>query len=139
MGTETIDSEVVTLEPRGPGPTPESVPIDIKMDPGTVGAGAATPLQEQSHRFDPQNGAGLKLFSLNLPALVPSRPPLPPKSQPRTDLSSLQQVDLTAKLLDVVGRLRSEVYTLKFAPPALPTPATWTQPARPRPASFRTT
>ena len=54
--TKTIDSEVVTLEPRGPGPgpTPQSVPIDIKMDPGTVGAGAATPVQEQSHRFGPR-------------------------------------------------------------------------------------
>ena len=31
--TETIDSEVVTLKPRGSDPAPDSVPIDIMMDP----------------------------------------------------------------------------------------------------------
>ena len=31
--TKTIYSGVVTFQPRGTGPTPESVPIDIKMDP----------------------------------------------------------------------------------------------------------
>ena len=36
--TETIDSGVVTFQPRGSGPTLESVLIDIKMDPGTVRA-----------------------------------------------------------------------------------------------------
>ena len=87
--TKTIDSEVVILEPCRPGPTPESVPIDIKMDPGAVGAGAATPVQEQSRRFGPQSGAKLKPFSLDLPPPIPSKPLLLPKSQPRANLSSL--------------------------------------------------
>ena len=41
--------------------------------------------------------------------------------------------------MDIVARLRNEVDTLKLAPPVPPTPATWTQPARPRPATFTTT
>ena len=55
--TETIDSGAVTFQPHGPGPTPESVPIDITMDPGTVGAYAAIPVQGQPPRFGPQRAA----------------------------------------------------------------------------------
>ena len=41
--------------------------------------------------------------------------------------------------MDTVVRLRNEAYALKFALPTIPKSATWTQPARPRPALFTTT
>ena len=47
--------------------------------------------------------------------------------------------DLAIDLMDTIAQLRSEVYVLKFAPPVPPTPATWTQSARPRPAVSKTT
>ena len=44
-----------------------------------------------------------------------------------------------ANLMDSFAQLQSEVHTLKFASAAPPTPATWTQAARHRPAAFTTT
>ena len=64
--TETMYSGIVTLQPCGPGPAPESVLIDITMDQGTFGADASTPVQGQPHRFGPQNGARPKPFGFNL-------------------------------------------------------------------------
>ena len=122
---ETMDLGIVTLQPRGPAP--ESVLMDITMDPGTIGADASTLSQGQPHRVGPQNGARPNPFGLNLPTPVPGKPPLQPRSHPRADLSNLQPADLTTSLMDTVARLQNEVYALKFAPPVSPTPTLWTQ------------
>ena len=108
------------------------------MDPGTMGADTSTPAQGQYPRFGPQNGTRPKLFGLDLPTLVPGKPP-PPRPQAKTDFSNLQPADLTTSLMDTVAQLQSEVYTLKFAPPVPPTATPCIQPAQPRPASFTTT
>ena len=42
--TETIDSGIFTLQPRGTGLAPESVVTDTTMDPGTMGADTSTPV-----------------------------------------------------------------------------------------------
>ena len=78
--TETIDSGIVTFQPRGTDLAPESMLTDTMMDPGTMGAYTSTPIQEQPHRFGPQNGARLKPLGLDLPTLVLGKPP--PRSQP---------------------------------------------------------
>ena len=41
---EAMDLGIVTLQPRGPAP--ESVLMDITMDPGTIGADASTPSKD---------------------------------------------------------------------------------------------
>ena len=122
--TETMNSGIITLQPHGPGPAPESVLTDTTIDPGTMGADASTLIEGQPHRFDPQNGARPKPFDLNLPTQVPGKPPQP-RSQPRADLSNLQPANLMTNLMDTVVWLWSEVYVLKFAPPVPPTPTPW--------------
>ena len=109
-------------------------PDRYKDGPGNCGCRCCMLHQSKSSLIGPQSGARMKPFSLDLPTPVPSRPP---KSQPRADLSSLQQADLTADLMDTVARLQNEVYALKLAP-SVP-PATWTPSARSRPAAFTTT
>ena len=91
--TITMDSGIVTLQPRGPGPAPESMLTDTTMDPGT---------RVQMH-------------------------PHPSKMHPHPSKdsligSNLQPADLTTSPKDTIARLRSEVYTLKFAPPVPLTP-----------------
>ena len=65
--TETMDSEIVTLQPHGPASALESGLTDTTMDPGTISADASTPVQGQPHQFGPHNGARQKPFGLNLP------------------------------------------------------------------------
>ena len=60
---------------------PESVPKDIKMDPGTVGADAATHDQGQPPQLGLHSGARLKPFSFELPTPLDSRPPPLPRTQ----------------------------------------------------------
>ena len=78
------------------------------IDPGTTGADASTPTQGQVHRFDPQNGTRPKLFSLDLPTHVSSKPP-PPRLQPRAHFSNMQPTDPTTSLMDTVEQLQSEI------------------------------
>ena len=125
---ETTDSGIATLPSGWTDPAPESVLTDTTRDPGTVGTDAVTPAQGQPPRLGLQSGARLKLFSFGLPTPLDSRPPPLPRTQPGADFLSPRQADL----METVAQLRNEVYTLKLAPPVLPTPAAWNPPARPR-------
>ena len=64
--TKSMNSGIVSIQPHGPGPAPESVLTDTMIDPGTMRADASTPVLGQPHRFSPQNGARLKQFGLIL-------------------------------------------------------------------------
>ena len=93
--TETTDSWIVTLQPRGTGLAPESVLTDTPMDLGTMDVDTSTPVQGQPHRFGPR--------------VVPDRNCLVLICQPAAGLTTIAQ-------------LQSEVYSLKFAPSVPPTP-----------------
>ena len=80
-----MDSGIVTLQPRGTDPAPESVLTDTTIDPGTVGEDASTPIQGQPHWFGPHNGARPKPFGLNLPTPVPGKLPPQPRSLSSVD------------------------------------------------------
>ena len=123
---ETTDSEIATLQPGETDPSPESMLTDTTRDPGTSSTRPPEWCQTES-------------FSFGLPTPLDSRPPPLLRTQPGAYFPSPQQADLTADLMDTVARLRNEVYVLKLAPPVPLTPATWTPPARPRPAAFTTT
>ena len=101
MIRSSMDSGIVTHQPRRTGPGPESVLTNTTMDPGTVGADTSTPVQGQPH---PQNGARPKPFGLNLPTLVSGKLPPQSRSQPRSDLSNLQSAGLTTSLKDTVTK-----------------------------------
>ena len=105
------------------------------MDPGTVGADAATPDPGLHRRFGPQSAAKPKRFIYELQTPVHSKLPPMTGTQPVTDFRSPQR----ANLEDTVAQLYNEIYALKHAPPGLSTSSTWAPPARPNPAAFTTT
>ena len=88
-------------------------------------------------RMVPDQNRSAKPF--NLPTPVPGKPPPQPRSQQRADLSNLQPADLTTSLMVTVARLRSEVYSLKFAHQFLRRRPRGPSRAQPRPTSFTTT
>ena len=124
---ETIDSGMCTLQSRGTGPALDL--LNTIMDRGTMGVDAPTPVIGQNHWFGPRGGVRPILFGHDMLILIPDAPPL----------LADRTANRTADLLVTIARLQSEVRTLKLASPTLPTPATWTHPARRRPVTFTNT
>ena len=107
------------------------------MDPGTVGADAATPDPGLHRRFGAQSGAKSKRFMHELPTPVHSRMPPMTGIRPVTDFRGPLRADMEDTVAQL--QLQNEIYALKLAPPGQSTSATWAPPARLRPAAFTTT
>ena len=121
-GDETADPEVDIHLPRGPDPTPGSVPQTAQVDLETVGA--ATPDPGLHRQYGSKSGAKSKRLIYELPMTG---------TWPVTDFRDPQRADLE----DTVAQ--NEICTLKLALPGPSTSATWGPPARPRPAASTTT
>ena len=112
---KTLSSGMGTLQSRGPGPVRESLLPDTRIDRGTMGVDASTPILKLNHRLGTRNSVRPRWFGHDLTRIPDAPPQSPsPRMQPGPDLVSQHQVDQSADTQAIIAQLWSEIHTLTF-------------------------